>query len=175
MEVKYYIAVGNKPEGPYTPEELINHGLKMDSLIWREGMTDWAQASKVPELAELLSSRISGQYPLSLKGSIPETDSYGHQQHQATQSMPCPKTWLLPSILATVFCCIPFGIVGIIKASSVQSLWARGLYDESVKASRAAATWTAVAFLIGVAGWLIYLVFSLLPLMMVAFDGAYEI
>jgi len=171
MDIKYYIAVGNKPEGPYSPEELLNHGLKMDSLVWSEGMADWIQAGKVPELAELLFSRTPGQCPPPLRTSTPPaTDYSGYRQYQAPQSMPCPKTWLLPSVLATLFCCIPFGIVGIIKASNVQSLWARGLYDESVKASRAAATWTAVAFFTGVAGWLIYLVCSLLPLMMVASD-----
>ena len=31
----------------------------------------------------------------------------------------CPKTWMVESVLATIFCCLPFGIVGIINASKV--------------------------------------------------------
>lgn len=29
----------------------------------------------------------------------------------------CPKTWMAESILVTVFCCLPFGIAGIVFAS----------------------------------------------------------
>ena len=28
-----------------------------------------------------------------------------------------PKTWLVESILVTLFCCLPFGIVGIVNAA----------------------------------------------------------
>lgn len=37
----------------------------------------------------------------------------------------CPKTWMAESILVTVFCCLPFGIAGIVFASKVSSLYAQ--------------------------------------------------
>jgi len=32
-----------------------------------------------------------------------------------------PKSWLVESILVTLFCCLPFGIAGIVNASRVES------------------------------------------------------
>ncbi len=56
-----------------------------------------------------------------------------------------PTSWLWQSIVATLLCCLPFGIVGIIFAAKVDSLYNNGRYAESVKASKNAKTWTLVA------------------------------
>ena len=37
-----------------------------------------------------------------------------------------PSTYLVLSILVTIFCCLPFGIVGIVYASKVDSCWYAG-------------------------------------------------
>ena len=31
----------------------------------------------------------------------------------------CPKTWMAESILVTILCCLPFGIIGIVNAAKV--------------------------------------------------------
>lgn len=69
----------------------------------------------------------------------------------------CPKTWMTESILVTLFCCLPFGIVGIINASKVSSLYAQGNYAESLQASINAKKWTKIGFFIGVAVVIMYL------------------
>ena len=56
-----------------------------------------------------------------------------------------PANWLWQSIVATLLCCLPFGVVGIIFAAKVDSLYNSGRYAESVKASKNAKTWTLVA------------------------------
>ena len=59
-----------------------------------------------------------------------------------------PATYLVWAILATLLCCMPFGIVSIVKASQVSSLYSQGRYQEAVAASEAAkkwAIWSAVA------------------------------
>ena len=71
---------------------------------------------------------------------------------------PRPKTWLIESILATLFCCLPFGIVGIVNAAKVNSLHDQTQYDKAQRASANAKRWTLVAFGIGV----IYLIFILI-------------
>jgi len=53
-----------------------------------------------------------------------------------------PKTWLAESILATIFCCLPFGVVGIVYASGVESAFYAGRYDEAEHKSRLAKRWT---------------------------------
>lgn len=70
----------------------------------------------------------------------------------------CPKTWLAESILVTIFCCLPFGIVGIVNASKVSALYAQGRYSEAEMRSVNAKKWVKVAFVIGI----IWIVISLI-------------
>lgn len=59
----------------------------------------------------------------------------------------CPDTNLVWAILCTVLCCLPLGIVSIIKAASVEKLWNQGRHEEAQKASDDAmkyAMWGAV-------------------------------
>jgi len=67
----------------------------------------------------------------------------------------CPKTWLVESVLVTCFCCLPFGIVGIINASKVSSLFAQGNYDEALRVSLEAKKWTKIGFIIAIAGYVL--------------------
>lgn len=69
----------------------------------------------------------------------------------------CPKTWMAESILVTIFCCLPFGIVGIINASKVSSLYAQGNYDEAQRASADAKKWTLIGLCVGFVGIIAYL------------------
>ena len=55
------------------------------------------------------------------------------------ETQPCPKTWMAESILVTIFCCLPFGIAGIVFAAKVSSLYAAGQYEEAGEASNNAA------------------------------------
>ena len=69
---------------------------------------------------------------------------------------PPPKNWLVESILVTIFCCLPFGIVGIINAASVNTKYAAGDYAGAQEASASAGKWTKIGFFIGIAGVVIY-------------------
>lgn len=69
----------------------------------------------------------------------------------------CPKNWMTESILVTLFCCLPFGIVSIINASKVSSLYTQGNYAASLQASINAKKWTKISFFIGVAVIIMYL------------------
>ncbi len=61
----------------------------------------------------------------------------------------CPKTWMLESILVTIFCCMPFGIIGIINASKVSSMYASGNYMDASTASSNAKKWCIIGMVIG--------------------------
>lgn len=75
------------------------------------------------------------------------------------ETQPCPKTWMAESILVTIFCCLPFGIAGIVFAAKVSSLYAAGQYEEAVEASNNAARWTKIGFFVGLAVMVIYMIF----------------
>ena len=67
-----------------------------------------------------------------------------------------PKTWLVESILVTLFCCLPFGIVGIVNAAKVNSLYATGNIEAAQQASATAAKWTKIGFIVGIVVIIVY-------------------
>jgi hypothetical protein len=60
-----------------------------------------------------------------------------------------PNNYLVWSILATIFCCIPFGIVAIVKSSQVNGLWARGRYAEAQASADSAKKWVIWSVVVG--------------------------
>ena len=78
-----------------------------------------------------------------------------------------PKNWLVESILVTILCCLPFGIVGIVNAAKVNSLYDQGLYDESIRVSKNAKKWTKYGLIAGV----IYVVLLIIMVSMGWFAG----
>jgi len=60
-----------------------------------------------------------------------------------------PKNYLLESILVTMCCCQPFGIVGIVFASQVNSKYAAGDYLGAQQASNDAKKWVTWGFASG--------------------------
>jgi hypothetical protein len=69
-----------------------------------------------------------------------------------------PKNWLVESILVTLFCCLPFGIAGIVFAAQVNSKWSTGDYEGARKASMDAAKWTKIGFFVGLGVIVLYLI-----------------
>jgi cyclophilin family peptidyl-prolyl cis-trans isomerase len=77
----------------------------------------------------------------------PGSDAYGYQPY-GSPGQP-PNNYLVLGILTTVFCCLPLGIVSIINAAKVNSLWQSGQQAEAIKASERAKTFATVAALGG--------------------------
>lgn len=58
--------------------------------------------------------------------------------------------YLWQSIVVTICCCLPFGIVGIIFAAQVNDKIRRGDIQGAMVASKNAKTWVLVAFIVGI-------------------------
>lgn len=76
--------------------------------------------------------------------------------YQAPTAM--PKNWLVESILVTLFCCLPFGIAGIVFASQVNTKYTAGDYDGALRASKDAAKWTKIGFFVGLGLIVLYII-----------------
>ena len=74
---------------------------------------------------------------------------------KSTPSLP-PKSWMVESILVTLFCCLPFGIAGIVNASKVESKFYAGDIAGAKRASDEAGKWTKVSFFIGIGVVVLY-------------------
>lgn len=70
---------------------------------------------------------------------------------ESTEQRPVmPPSYLVWSILATIFCCLPFGIVAIVKSAKVESLYAQGDYDKSLQSSNDAKKWCIISAVVGI-------------------------
>ena len=95
--MKYYIAENGQQAGPFEPNELMLHGLTVNSLVWCEGMPSWVSANQVPELMALLSGQTFNptgidtqlpqmpQTPPMGEVQLPQVPPFGGQPQQPTQ------------------------------------------------------------------------------------------
>ena len=130
--MKYYIAENGNQVGPLEINQLLSRGVTVNTLVWHEGMTEWAPAGSVPELAQLLGA-----------APVPPQQPYAPQQ-------PVPSTHLVGAILVTLFCCLPFGIVAIIKAANTSSAISQGNYEQAAQSSAEAMKWIKWSIICGV-------------------------
>ena len=84
-----------------------------------------------------------GAFPASSTPGVPST-------------APTIDPWLWQSILATIFCCQPLGIVGIAFAAQSQTAMSLGSYDLARRKARTARIWTLWAAGVALAGLLVW-------------------
>jgi interferon-induced transmembrane protein len=70
-----------------------------------------------------------------------------------------PDNKLVWSILVTLFCCLPLGIVAIVKSAEVNSKWAAGDHAGAQQSAADAAKWIKYSVILGVVGIVLYLIF----------------
>lgn len=144
MKMYYYVDAYNRQVGPLQLGQLIGK-ITPATLVWTEGMANWMPASSIPELSVALSAP---QQPFV-------------QQPMSPYSQPLlqkPDNWLVWSILCTVLCCVPFGIVAIVYASKVNGLWDQHRYAEAFEAAKKAKTFTLIG---AVSGLVVGFIFGL--------------
>ena len=105
-----------------------------------------------------------------ISGSTPSAGRFEPESPRGTVD-PAPPAhipnYLVPAILVTIFCCLPFGIVSIVYAAQVNSKLDAGDVAGAMHASSNAKTWMWVAFGVGLFFAVVYgasgLVFGILP------------
>lgn len=69
-----------------------------------------------------------------------------------------PDNHMELAIITTICCCLPFGIVGIVKASKVNSLYLSKQYAAAQQAADEAKKWSIISIVIGLIMNAIYVV-----------------
>lgn len=90
-----------------------------------------------------------GSYPPQPPGGYPPPPSSSGGAYPPPQGGAQPNNNLVWAILVTVFCCLPLGIVSIVKATQVSGLWAQGRYAEAQQAADDAKKWAMWGAIIG--------------------------
>jgi hypothetical protein len=149
----YYVGPDNQACGPIAPSEFLKHGLSSESLVCPEGGSSWTRLADVPGLLQYLQTSPAPQTP-------PYFNTPGGPGQEAYA--PAPSNHLVWAILVTLFCCLPFGIVAIVKSSQVNGLWDSGRREEAYRAAAAAAKWCWASAICSLIGGVIYFVFIFL-------------
>lgn len=160
MKQYYFVNSQGQQMGPVPMEELKNQNIQRNTPVWCEGMTDWTEAGQVPELGFLFTSGPTYGYG---QGGFTQ-GSYGNvppQNPVYNAPMQKPDNYLVWAILCTVLCCIPLGIVAIVYAARVDSLWSEGRYEEAVNSSNKAKKFTIIGAIISVVLGILYFIFAI--------------
>lgn len=148
----FYIGSDGTQQGPVSKEVLISKGLSGNTQVWRDGMPNWQRIADIPELT-------ATQYGGAPQYTAPQQQTYQQNNYNGSMnnsnvSGKKPENYLVWSILATIFCCLPFGIPSIIFASKVDNLYNQGNLQASQEASKKAKTWLMVSAICGALYWL---------------------
>ena len=154
--MQWYYSKNGTQLGPVEESELraklASGAVSAADLVWREGMPDWSAAARVAELSAtgppLSAPPLGGvtQSPYSPPQSQPAP---AYPQTRIYQGPDIP-TNLWQSIVVTLMCCLPFGIVAIVYAAKVDGLKARGDTAGAMSAAASSRTWCNVSVLIWV-------------------------
>lgn len=165
--MKYYIVENKQAVGPFEVEELVARSIKPTDLVWCEGMSQWTPVSEVAEIMDVMnagSQTVPPVVPPVAGGVQPpvcnvrqQVPYYPEPGQEAIP--PMPNTWLIASILATLFCCVPLGLVGVVKAARVETLWRAGKYEEAGQTSAEARKWTIITLICGIIILVLYYMF----------------
>ncbi|HVM62302.1 MAG TPA: CD225/dispanin family protein [Verrucomicrobiae bacterium] len=107
------------------------------TMAQAEGSTEWKPLGQFPEFAP--AAPPAGSTP------PPQTPPTAGPTFQPREHVP---SWLVPAILSTICCCLPFGIISIVYAAQVNTKLQAGDIHGAREASRNAQIWfwLAVAF-----------------------------
>lgn len=144
--MRYWAIINNVQVGPLEPEQLASYGLTPDTMVWREGWSQWCKAKFVDELTPWITPDTSYGYQGSNNGYW----GYGNNcRNTDGQLRPMPSSYLPWALIITFMCCLPAGIVAIIFSSKVESRYAAGDYIGSEKASSTAMAWCIIGVVLG--------------------------
>lgn len=141
---EYYILNGSEQQGPL-PIEQLRGRVTPQTLVWREGLPDWIRAGDLPELSGLL---------------VPAGTVLPPTQGQTVGTK--PKDYLVESILVTLFCCMVFGILGIVYSVQASSAFSSGNITAANEFSAKAKQWVTYGFWCGIALVGIYAILALM-------------
>ena len=177
----FYQDNNGQQRGPIAANDLPGCGVTPQTLVWKDGMSDWQPAGSVDELSVLFAPpppifatspstyappppTYAPQQPTYAPQQptyAPQQPMYAQQQPMYAQQQPMyaqekPNNFLAWSIFATLVCCLPTGIVAIVMSSKVNSCWDRGDYEGAHKASKNAKIWLLVSVGIGIIIYIYY-------------------
>lgn len=159
MRQYYYLSPQNEQVGPVDGSQLTAYGVTATTMVWTQGMPQWVPANTVDELRPYFPPTTSVPPPAA--APVPQSVTYIQTGPAYPQQpmMPKPNNHMVMAVLATIFCCLPTGIIAIIYASKVDGLYVAGNYAEAQSKANSARNWSIISAVGAVIGSIIYVLF----------------
>ena len=149
--MNWFYAKNGSQQGPLSTEDLKSRvamgEVGPNDLAWREGMSDWMPVGQISEL------KVATATPASQEtASMPPAASSPSSPYQSPAAAPPGQVipnFLWQSIVVTILCCLPFGIVAIVQAAKVDGLKAAGDFAAAKATSDSAKKWCIISLVIG--------------------------
>ena len=159
---QYYLIINGEKSGPFTIDQLATQHITPETPVWTEGMSDWMPAQQVAELSSLIAAPQMPEPEVAQHAAAPQAPaynaapSYGNPQPQAANGQVMPPNYLVWSILVTLLCCLPGGIVAIVYSTQVSSRFLQGDYEGANASSHNARKWAIISAVAGAVVGIIY-------------------
>ena len=149
----YWIAIDTRKIGPLPLDEVVNHPVTPETLVWRDGLPTWVPAGSLPELAEAFGwdrkPPVTQPMPAGAAFMPPVPSPVDRQPLTDSEIPPMPPTYLGWCIAAIICCCMIPAIVALIYSVRVSSLYNSGDFKGAQKASDRTELWLIIAITLG--------------------------
>lgn len=154
----FYIDYDNAQKGPLTLGQLIDQKISRSTLVWHEELPSWVEAGSISEIDEKLRE-IEISQPEVTPPPVPTIDTPLFEQYKTQnfeqkqeekQIEKQPKTWFVESLLATLLCCMPLGIISLIFSLLSSDAWSKSDYKSALKYSNKAGLWFKITIILSV-------------------------
>lgn len=152
--MKIWIMLNGERRGPFTPDTLPLSEMSAETPVWYDGLPGWMAAGKASLTEQYFGAGTpdTAQEPPrptaeALQASVPCTAA--RPKPTASAGEKCPPTFLVWSILLTICCCNPVGIIPIMLGASVTSNYRNNNIEAARRASYITEWWIAITLVLG--------------------------
>ncbi len=145
--MQWFYAKEGGQRGPVSDEEIErlvrSREITEADLVWHDGMENWTPAGRVPALAAMIPGENPAAHPPAVSPYTPPAAQAAPPAY--VSSAPPVASYLWQSIVATLLCCMPAGIVAIVYASKVEGLWRAGDLEGARRSAQQAKLWCNIS------------------------------
>lgn len=162
--MNYWVIQNGVKLGPLSEAQVRALHLSVGTPVWRTGLPDWTTAEMLEELAGTISPAAIPPIPAAGQYQPSYTAATGidEEAHEIAEPGERPASYLAWSIVVTLLCCTPIGIVAIVYSALTDSRWRNGDFRGAHRASEAAQMWIIASIVLG----LISMPFQIISMML---------